>query len=116
MIIINPTRGYILSEVLSEEKLLPSGLWLATTTKKGVPPKRVKVIALGLPTYATKPLKRVVKGKPQVVWVKLSKEKPWHFKTGDILYIKPHAGIPIWIDQKNHLFLKRGDIIGVDGE
>ena len=125
---ISPTRSYILGLVLSEDKLLPSGLWLATTTKKGIPPKRVKIIALGKPTYkkkvfavsviardarGTETMHRVTKFK---VLYKNGRpiEQPWSYKVGETLYIKKGSGIPIWIDQKDHLFLKRGDILGVE--
>ena len=118
---INPTRGIILGEVLSEDKLLSSGLWIATTIKKGIPPKRVKVTAIGKPTWETKPYKQKnMKGKEITHWkVKADergnpKEKKWHFKVGDTLFIKPHSGIELWVDNKKHLFLKRGDILGVE--
>lgn len=120
--IIIPTRGYILGEVLTEDRTTQSGIRIVGTLKKGIPPKRVRIIALGLPTSDKKYLGQVTErdGKKKSIWIpKLSKngnikEIQWHYKTGDVLHIKPHTGIPQTINGKKHLFLRRNDIIGYE--
>lgn len=118
---ITPTRGYVLGEVLSEERKTASGLYIATTLKKGIPPKRIRVTALGAPTHDKKWIgKDHETDGAEVNRFRLKSkngqpiEKPWHFQEGDTIYIKPHVGIKATINGKEMMFVRRGDIIGIE--
>ena len=125
-----PLRGKILGEILSEEKIMPSGIIIVPkeNLKRGTDPKRVKVIAIGKPNYKKKAYSVAVPARDgrgtetqhRITKFKLEKkngkpiEQERHYKEGDIIYIRKGAGVPVWINQKRHLFLKRGDILGVE--
>jgi co-chaperonin GroES (HSP10) len=119
---IKPNRGYVLGEVVSEERKTDSGLYIATTLKKGIPPKRVRVISIGKPTLVKRENGKIkeIDGKEATRW-KIAydskgnpKEKAWGFEEGDTIFIKPHTGIRIQINGRLCMFLKRGDILGVE--
>lgn len=117
---IRPLRGMILAERLSEERVTASGLYIVPTLKKGIPAKRVKILAMGAETWKMKHAgtDKEIDGKEIIRWKVQSKdgkpiEKPWHYKVGDVLYVKPHVGIKATINGKECLFLRRGDVIGV---
>lgn len=119
---IIPTRGHILGEILSEEHLTDSGLWIAPTLKKGIPPKRVRILAIGKPTFVKKENGKIkeIDGKEVTRW-KICydekgnpKEKPWHYKTGDTIYVKPHTGIRQTINGTRCAWYRRDDVIGCE--
>lgn len=83
---LQPTRGKILVQNISDEKILPSGIILAETIKEV--PHRGKVIAIGLPKINDKGV-----------------ELPWEFNIGDIVHYKRQ-----WTQPASNYILLRDDV------
>ncbi len=89
---IYPTRGKVLVQNISDEKITAGGIIIADTVKEV--PHRGKVLAIGLPKIDIK-----------------NKTKDWHFRIGDIVHYRRQ-----WNQTALNYILLRDDIYAVESD
>ena len=94
---IQPTRGKLLAEIVSEEEISAGGIVMAKYLKET--PVKARVLAVGAPAYD----------------YKKNKELPQVAKVGDTVHFKRYHGKGwITVDGKKYIFLKRMDVTAVE--